>query len=224
MERLADAKKSQNEYQSRLAGLGLAFKQAENEVAGAQISMTTMMELEKAKQLFREAKDMAGESPDAVDWIALQERIQKAEEAVGQVSQMAARDKSIAAKIQGQDPEEMLARMKESLEAAEERFGTSYSAQPDLEASRAEYERAQQYRSGKINNIDLYIILESVNRHIEHGRQSHQREMEIGRQRIEEMKARVRATSVRHGGFGSSGSGSFGGGSMGGGSSGGGKW
>lgn len=224
MERLADAKKSQNEYQSRLAGLGLAFKQAENEVAGAQISMTTMMELEKAKQLFREAKDMAGESPDAVDWIALQERIQKAEEAVGQVSQMAARDKSIAAKIQGQDPEEMLARMKESLEAAEKRFGTSYSARPDLEASRAEYERAQQYRSGKINNIDLYIILESIDRHIEHGRQSHQREMEIGRQRMEEMKARERATSVRHDGFGSSGSDSFGGGSMGGGSSGGGKW
>lgn len=223
-ERLAETKKAKGEHQSRLAGLDLAFKQAENEVAGAQISMTTMMELEKAKQLYREAKDMAEESPDTVDWIVLRDRIQMAEEAVGQVSQNAARDKAIAAKIQGQDPEEMLAKIKESLEAAERGLGTSYSARPDLEASRAEYERAQEYRSGRINNIDLYILMESVDRHIEHGRQSHQREMEIGRLRMEEMKAKERATSVSHDGFGSSGSDSFGGGSMGGGSSGGGKW
>src|SRR5690606_22421790 len=63
-ERLAQTKKAQREYQSRLAGLDLAFKQAENEVAGGQISMSTMMELEKAKQLYREAKDIAGKSPD----------------------------------------------------------------------------------------------------------------------------------------------------------------
>ena len=81
-ERLNEAKKAQSEYQSRLTGLDLAFKQAENEVAGAQISMTTMMELEKAKQLYREAKNMAGKSPDSIDWIRLQDKIQVAEEAV----------------------------------------------------------------------------------------------------------------------------------------------
>ena len=223
-ERLAQTKKAQREYQSRLAGLDLAFKQAENEVAGGQISMSTMMELEKAKQLYREAKDIAGKSPDTIDWIALQDRIQMAEEAVGQVSQNAARDKAIAAKIQGQDPEEMLAKIKDSLEAGERELKGSYSARPDLEASRAEYERAREYRSGNINAIDLYIILTTVDRHVEHGRQSRQREMEIGRQRAEEMRAEERATSVRHSGFGRSGSHSFGGGRMGGGSKGGGKW
>jgi len=223
-ERLAQAKKGQREYQSRLAGLDLAFKQAEYEVSGGQISMTTMMELEKAKQLYREAKEMAGKSPETIDWIALQDRIQKAEEAAELVSRDAARDKEIAAKIQGQDPEEMLAKIKESLEAGERELGGSYSARPDLEASRAEYERAQGYRSGDINAIDLYIILTSVDRHVEHGRQSRQREMEIARQRAEEMRAKERATSVRHSGFGESGSHSFGGGHMGGGSKGGGKW
>lgn len=223
-ERLAETKKAQREYQSRLAGLDQAFKQAENEIAGAQISMTTMMELEKAKQLYREAKDMADESPETVDWIVLRDRIQMAEEAVRQVSQNAARDKAIAAKIQGQDPEEMLAKIKESLENAEKDLGDSYSAWPDLEASREEYERAREYRSGNINTIDLYIILESIGRHVKHGHQSRQKEMEIARQRAEEMRAQERATSVRHNGFGESGSDSFGGGSMGGGSSGGGKW
>lgn len=223
-ERLVQVKKAKVEYQSRLAGLDLAFKQAENEIAGAQISMSTIMDLEKAKQLYREAKDMAEESPDTIDWIVLQDRIQMAEEAVRQVSQNAARDKAIAAKIQGQDPEEMLAKIKDTLEAGERELGGSYSARPDLEASRAEYERARGYRSGDINAIDLYIILNSVDRHVEHGRRSRQREMEIGRQRAEKMKAQERATSVRHSGFGSSGSDGFGGGRMGGGSSGGGKW
>ncbi len=124
--------------------------------------MTTMMELEKAKQLYREAKDMADKSPDSIDWIRLRDKIQTAEEAVRQVSQNAARDKAIAAKIQGQDPEEMLAKIKDSLEAGERELKGSYSARPDLEASREEYERAQEYRSGNINAIDLYIILDTV--------------------------------------------------------------
>lgn len=223
-ERLNETKKAKGEHQSRLAGLDLAFKQAEKEVAGAQISMTTMMELEKAKQLYREAEDMADKSEDTIDWIRLRDKIQTAEEAVRQVSENAARDKAIAANIQGQDPEEMLAKIKDSLEAGERELKGSYSARPDLEASREEYERAQEYRSGNINIIDLYIILESIGRHVEHGHQSRQREMEIGRQRAEEVREKERATSVSHDGFGSSGSDSFGGGSMGGGSSGGGKW
>ena len=228
-ERLNETKKAKGEHQSRLAGLDLAFKQAEKEVSGAQISMTTMMELEKAKQLYREAEDMADKSEDTIDWIRLRDKIQTAEEAVRQVSQNAARDKAIAANIQGQDPEEMLAKIKDSLEAGERELKGSYSARPDLEASREEYERAQEYRSGNINIIDLYIILESIGRHVDHGHQSRQREMEIARQRAEEVREKERATSVSHDGFGSSGSDSFGGGRMGGGSkgggsSGGGKW
>lgn len=227
VEKLAEIKKAQGEFQAGLAGLDAAFKQAEHEVAGATISMTTMMELEKAKQLYSESKAMAKQPADMIDWIMLRDRIHMAEEAVEQVSKDAVRDRAIAEEIQGQDPEEMLAKMKETLEAAEKSLGDSYAAKPDLQAGRADYERAQEYRSGRINTIDLYLHMMSVNKNVEHGYQDHQREMvnrrgmELARLREAE-RSRQNAASAGNTGFWSSVWEIFGGGRMGGGSSGGG--
>ena len=222
VEKLAETKKAQGEFQAGLAGLDAAFKQAEHEVAGATVSMTTIKELEKAKQLYREAKAMADQTAGMVDWIALRDKIQKAEEAVEQVGKDVVRDKAIAKEIQGQDPEEMLARMKETLEAAEKSLGDSYAAKTDLQAGIADYERAQEYRSGRMNTIDLYLHMMSVNRNVEHGYQDHQKGMELARLRKEIERSRQNTKSLGHTGFWSSVWEIFGGGRMGGGSSGGG--
>ena len=128
------------------------------------------------------------------------------------------RDRAIAEKIRSQNPDELLDKMKQTLDEAENSVGKWNEARPDFEAARKDYERARGYRSGDLNTIDLYLILNSINRNIEMGHQHHQKAIEESR------LAQERATPVHHTGFGSSGSRSFGGGRMGGGSRGGGKW
>ncbi len=195
VEKLAETKKAQSEYSAGLAGLDAAFKQAQYEVACGQISMTTMMEMEKAKQLYRDAQTLAGQTVNMVDWIVLRDRIHLAEEAVEQVSRDAVRDKAIAEKIQGQNPDEMLAKMRQMLDAAERTLGNSYAAKPDLEAGRAEYERAREYQSERMNTIDLYLQMMSINRNVEHGHQHYQKEIEtemkLARQRVAEQHVRM---------------------------------
>lgn len=224
--KLAEAKRAQQESAAILAGLDGAFLQAEKETAGGQISMATRMNLETARHNYQELLSISKQPSNAIDWTLLFERLVKLHDAVEQVSKDAVRDRAIAEKIQGQDPDELLAKMKKNLDDAEKELDKSYEARQDLEAARAEYDRAQEYRSGRINLIDLYLINSVINRNIERGHEHQMKAIEEARQR-EKARARERATeqatAVHHTGFGSSGSSSFGGGHMGGGSHGGGR-
>ncbi|MDD1749414.1 MAG: TPM domain-containing protein [Methanothrix sp.] len=221
--RLAEAKRAQQECAAILAGLDAAFLQAEKETTDEQISMATRMNLETARHIHQEALTLAGQPANTVDWIILLERLVELRNSVEQVSKDAVRDRAIAEKIQGQNPDELLAKMKQTLDAAEKTLGRSGAAQWDLKAARAEYDRAQEYRSGRVNTIDLYLIMTSINSNVERGHQHHKKALEEARL-MAEARAQERATAVHHTGFGSSGSRSFGGGRMGGGSHGGGKW
>ena len=112
--------------------------------------------------------------------------------------------------------------MKRILDEAEKSLEKSYEARSDLDAARAEYDRAQQYRSARMNIIDLYLINKSIDNRIEQGRERHNMAIEAARLK-KIVAAKERATAVHHTGFGRSGSGGFGGGRMGGGSHGGGR-
>ncbi len=216
--KLAEVKSAQQKSAAILAGLGAAFDQAERETAGNDISMATRKDLEKARQVYKESSSLAQQPANTVDWIVLLSQLTDLDAAVEKVSKDAARDKGIAERIQGQDPDEMLAKMKQMLDAAEEKLGRSEEAQEDMEAARENYARTRGYRSGDLNAIDLYLIMMAMNNNVSQGYR-HQ-EMAVARAR----QAASAPTAVHHTGFGSSGSGSFGGGRMGGGSHGGGKW
>ena len=215
--KLAETKKAQQECAAILAGLDAAFSQAEKEIMGDQISMATRMNLEEARHVHQEATSLAKQPVDTVDWIVLYERLAKVRADIEQVSKDAVRDRAIAEKIQGIDPDELLTKMKKTLETAEKTMGPLGASEQDLNAARAEYDRAQEYRSGRMNTIDLYLIMTRIDRNIEQGHQRHQKA-------VNEARAKEDATANHHSGFGSSGSKSFGGGHMGGGSHGGGKW
>lgn len=215
--KLAEAKSAQQECAAILAGLDAAFLQAENESVVGQISMATRLNLETARYTHREALSLSEQPVNTVDWIVLLDKLVKIREAVEQVSKDAVRDRAIYEKIQGQDPEEMLTKMKSTLETAEKTYGPLGAAEQDLKTARVEYDRAQEYRSGKMNTIDLYLIMTRINSNVEQGHQHHQKA-------VEKAMEEARSTAVHHTGFGSSGSDGFGGGSMGGGSGGGGKW
>ena len=221
--KLAEAKSAQKECAAILAGLKAAFLQAEEETTGEQISMATRMNLEAARYVNQEASSLAEQPEGTVDWIVLLAKLVKVREDIEQVSKDAVRDRAIAEKIQGQDPDELLVKMKQTLEAAEKSLGPLGAAKQDLKAARAEYDLAQEYRAGRMNTIDLYLIMSRINSNIEHGHQHHQKAVEEGR-KVEKARSQEGATAVHHTGFGGSGSRSFGGGRMGGGSHGGGKW
>lgn len=225
--RLAEAKRAQQECAAILAGLDAAFLQAEKESVAGEISMATRLNLEAARHNHQEALSQSKQSTNEVDWIALYGRLLKIREDVEQVSKDAVRDRAIAEKIAGQDPDELLAKMKQTLSEAEKVLGKSGAAQEDLQAARAEYDRTHEYSSGRMNTIDLYLIMTRINSNVEQGHQHHMKAVEKARQ-MAESRAREKATAVHHNGFGSSGSRSFGGGRMGGGSGGGshggGKW
>jgi hypothetical protein len=197
--------------------------QAEKETTGEQISMATRMNLEAARYVHQEASSLAEQPAGTVDWIVLLGKLVKVREDIEQVSKDTVRDRAIAEKIQGQDPDELLVKMKQTLEAAEKSLGPLGAAKQDLKAARAEYDLAQEYRAGRMNTIDLYLIMSRINSNIEHGHQHHQKAVEEAR-KVEKARSQERATAVHHTGFGGSGSRSFGGGRMGGGSHGGGKW
>jgi hypothetical protein len=217
--KLAEVKSAQQKSAAILAGLGAAFSQAERETAGNDISMATRKDLEKARQIYKESSSLAQQPADRVDWIVLLSQLTDLEAAVEKVSKDAARDKGIAERIQGQDPDEMLAKMKQMLDTAEEKLGKSDEARGDMEAARENYARSRGYRSGDLNMIDLYLIMMAMNSNVSQGYR-HQ-EMAVAKAR---QAAASAPTAVHHTGFGRSGSGSFGGGRMGGGSHGGGKW
>jgi uncharacterized membrane protein YgcG len=216
-EKLAEVKSAQQKSATILAGLEAAFLHADRETAGNDISIATRKDLEKARQIYRDSSSMASQPANTVDWIMLLDQLTKLEEAVEKVSKDAARDKGIAQRIQGQDPDDMLAKMKQMLDDAEEKLGKSDEAREDLDAARENYARARGYRSGDLNAIDLYIIMMALNNNVSQG----YRHQEVA---VERARSRQTATAVHHTGFGRSGSGSFGGGRMGGGSRGGGKW
>jgi uncharacterized membrane protein YgcG len=226
--RLAEAKRAQQECAAILAGLDAAFLQAEKESVAGEISMATRLNLEVARHNHQEALSQSKQSMNEVDWITLYSRQLKILEDVEQVSKDAVRDRAIAEKIAGQDPDELMAKMEKTLSEAEKDLGKSSVAQEDLQAARAEYERTHEYSSGRMNTIDLYLIMTRINSNIEQGHQHHMDAVEKVRQ-MAEARAREKATAVHHNGFGSSGSrslggGRMGGGSHGGGSHGGGKW
>jgi uncharacterized membrane protein YgcG len=209
--KLAEAKRAQQECAAILAGLGAAFSQAEKEIVGDQISMATRMNLETASHIHQEALSISAQPANAIDWIALLERLVKLKRDVEQVSKDAVRDRAIAAKVYGQDPDELLAKMEEDLDKAERDLKNYNESRSDLEAARAEYNRAQEYHSGRRNIIDLYLIHTSIKSNIERGHEHHIKAMEEARHREETWGS-------------SSGAGTFGGGHMGGGSHGGGSW
>lgn len=200
-ERLAQIRKAQSDSLAALAGLDSALARAESEVTGKGKSMATMMGFERAKQLYQEAKAQADQPPEAVDWIVLREKIQMAEEAIEQVSTDAIKDRSIAENNQGTNPEEMLARMRTALEAAERSIGDSPAARPHLDAARGDFEKAQEYRSRRISISDLNLLMISLDRNIELAYHNHQkemtdrREMELARLR-EEQRSRQESTHV----------------------------
>jgi hypothetical protein len=177
--------------------------------------MATRKNLEKARQSYQQALSMADQPVDKVDWMALADQMKAVEDEVEQVSRDMLRDREIAEKIRGRDAEELLARMRQMVDNAEEELGKSDAARPDLKAARDNLGRAQDYRTGEMNNIDLYLIMVQINNNVLQGHQHFKQTA---------AEAQRRATAVHHTGFGSSGSGSFGGGHIGGGSHGGGKW
>lgn len=221
--KLAGAKKAQKDCATIMAGLDAAFLHAEKEMIDNQISMATRMNLETSRHIHQEVSSIAKGPANTVDWIALLERLAKLQNDIEKVSKDAARDRAIAEKIQGQDAEELLAKMKKTLDEAEKKLEMSYASRPDLEAARREYSRALDYHSGRMNTIDLYLIYTSINSNIERGYRHQIRAVKEARHR-DETGAGDHATAIHHTGFGSSGSSSFGGGRMGGGSGGGGKW
>jgi uncharacterized protein len=220
IKRLADARNAQKECPEILAGLDAAFKHAEEETTGYEISMSTRMNLGSAQHAYREASSQAQQPVDAVDWIDLLARLVKLREEVEQIGKDALRDREIAEKIKDLSPEEIMGQMKKTLESAEKTMGPLGAAKSDLKAARTEYERISEYRSGRMNSIDLYLTMHRMDTNIEQGREHHKQAVEKAMREAEHK----RATSTHHSGFGSSGSDSFGGGSMGGGSHGGGKW
>ncbi|GEM_PF-815184 len=215
--RLAEARRAQEECPAILAGLDAAFSQAEKEIAGDQISIATRMNLETARRNYQEALSMASQPQSTLDWIALHEDLTAIRDALEQVSRDAVRDRAIAQEIEGQNSDEMLAKMKRTLEEAEKKMKPLGAANEELKAARAEYDQAQDYGSGKLNNIDLFLIMTRMNVNIEKGQEHHKRE-------VDRAIREARHTATSNSGFGRSGSDSFGGGHMGGGSHGGGKW
>lgn len=220
IERLADTRNAQKECPEILAGLDAAFKHAEEETTGYEISMSTRMNLGSAQHAYLEASSQAKLPADVVDWIDLHARLIELQEDVEQISKDAVRDREIAEKIKDLSPEEILGQMKKTLDAAEKTMGPLGAAKEDLKAARTEYEQISEYRSGRMNAIDLYLTMNRMDINIERGREHHKQAVERAVREAEH----ERATSAHHTGFGSSGSDSFGGGSMGGGSHGGGKW
>lgn len=220
IKKLADAKSAQKECPEILAGLDAAFKHTEEVTTGYEISMSTRMNLGSAQHAYQEASSQAKQPADAVDWIDLLARLVKLRQDVEQISRDAVRDREIAEKIKDLKPEEMLSQMKKTLVDAEKTMGPLGAAKDDLKAARTEYERTSEYHAGRINAIDLYLIMNRMDTNIEHGREHHKQAVEKAMKEAEHN----RATSTHHSGFGSSGSDSFGGGHMGGGSHGGGKW
>jgi uncharacterized membrane protein YgcG len=213
--RLAEARQAQREFASTASGLKAAFEQADQEIKGGEISMATRKNLEKARQSYQQALSMADKPADEVDWLVLADQLRAIENAVEQVSRDVVRDRGIAEKIRGQDAEELLARMRQTVGDAEEELGKSDAARPDLRAARDYLAQAQEYRKRDMNTIDLYLMMVQINNNVLQGHQH------IKHAAAEAQRG---ATAVRHTGFGSSGSHSFGGGRMGGGSHGGGKW
>ena len=220
IKKLADAKSAQKECPEILAGLDAAFKHTEEVTTGYEISMSTRMNLGSAQHAYQEASSQAKQPADAVDWIDLLAGLVKLRQDVEQISRDAVRDREIAGKIKDLKPEEMLSQMKKTLVDAEKTMGPLGAAKDDLKAARTEYERTSEYHAGRINAIDLYLIMNRMDTNIEHGREHHKQAVEKAMKEAEHN----RATSTHHSGFGSSGSDSFGGGHMGGGSHGGGKW
>jgi hypothetical protein len=209
--KLAEVKRAQRKCTTVLAGLNAAFEQAQNETAGNNISTSTRKDLERTRQIYIELSTLAQQPADTIDWIVLCDQLAKLEAAVEKVSKDAVRDKGIAEKIRGQDPDELLAKMKRMLDSAEEKLGKSDAARGDLDAGWENYEIARKYHSEGWNEIDVYLMMNILNNNIQQGQKA-----------VEE--ANRAATAVHHTGFGSSGSGGFGGGRIGGGSRGGGKW
>ncbi len=206
VERLAQAKKAQSESVAALAGLASALARAEVVATGKEKSMAIMMDLERAKQFYQEAKAQADQPPESVDWIVLQEKIQTAEEAIEQVSSVDIKDRTPEDNDKELNPEEMLGRMRGALEAAERSIGDSTAARPYLDAARSDYEKAQEYRSGRISITDLNLLRTSLDRNIELAYHNHQkemtdrREMELARLR-EEQRIRQESIHVHGPGF-----------------------
>jgi uncharacterized membrane protein YgcG len=216
--KLAEVRNAQEECAAILAGLDAAFLYAEKESKGDQIAMATRMNLAEARHEYLEAASRAKQPVGTVNWIVLLEELVKLRETVEQVSKDAARDRGIAETIKGRDPEEMLARMKKTLTDAEKIRGSVDNRSYDLKDAWEEYHKARNYRSGNMNEIDLYLLMRSIEIIVE------QRHVSAVEKATAPARDHERATPVHHEGFGSSGSDSFGGGDMGGGSSGGGKW
>ena len=225
--KLAEVRNAQQECPRILAGLDAAFQDAEKEMRGDQIAMVTRMKLAEARHAYEEASSIAKLPPGMVDWVILLNNLEKVREAVEHVSKDAARDREIAEKIQDQDPDELLSRMKKILDEAEERRVSVDKRIYELGDAWDEYFRAQNYRSENLNSTDLYLLMSSIELIIErHHMQAVERASEEVQEteRAKEAREHENATSVHHEGFGSSGSDRFGGGPMGGGSRGGGKW
>lgn len=216
--KLAEARNAQQECAVILAGLDAAFLHAEKETTGDQIAMATRMKLAEARHAYEEASSLAKQPVRTVNWIVLLEELVKIRETVEQVSKDAARDRKIEENLQGRDPEKMLARMKKTLTDAEKIRESVDKRSYDLKDAWDEYHKARNYRSGNLNEIDLYLIMSNIEIIIE------QRQGSAVEKAMANASDHERATPVHHEGFGSSGSDDFGGGDMGGGSSGGGKW
>ena len=114
--KLAEVKRAQRKCATVLAGLNAAFEQAQNETASNNISMSTRKDLEKARQIYNESSILAQQPAHTIDWIVLCNQLANLEAAVEKVSKDAVRDKRIAGKIQDQDPDELLAKMKKMLD------------------------------------------------------------------------------------------------------------
>ncbi len=167
--RLDYARNARQKCPAILAGLEAAFPAAEREIAGGMISMATRMNLEAARHNYQEALALMGQPEKTVDWIALYETLGKVQGAVAQASQDAVRDRAIAEKIRGQDPDEMLAKMKRTLDEAERTMKPLGAANGELNVARRNMTRLQ-YHSVKDNAIDYYLIMDRMNTKIVQGR------------------------------------------------------
>lgn len=196
--KLAQIKKAKSESLSSLERLDAAILRAENEARGKEMSMATTMELEKAKQLLREAKALANQPEETVDWIILIEKIQMAEKAAEQVGLDGIKGRPTAE----MDPE-MIGR--NEIELA--RLG---------EAQRSRQESASVHQPGFWSTLSKIFLGWSL------GRSSNDDRYAGGWGRDSDRTGKERSSGGHIKGGSSGGSRSSGGGRMGGGSSGGG--
>jgi hypothetical protein len=134
-------------------------------------SKKTLIELGKARNAFDRAKEQFALPADQVDWIELRESLRGLERSVPALSTTAEEEKTLASRIK-ESPDEMLAKMKAMMDAADETLSRSHAAEADLAAARSELANARS-SSGSASSLDMYLYMSAMNNNLESARHHH---------------------------------------------------